>query len=280
MPAESLRSCARWATCSTSTRSVSAADASAKSSPRPEVIRSRSAPLTAEGGIAVLRGNLAPNGAVIKPSAATPALMRHRGRAVVFSSIEDFKARIDDPALEVDADSILVLQNCGQRGYPGIPEVGNMALPRKLLEQGVRDMVRISDVRMSGTAFGTVILHASPEAAVGGPIALVRSGDWITLESARADSNCWSVPTNSPRGAPTGGRRSRRRRRVISASTSITCCRPTKARISIFWSVAAATTCRAKVTEDRRRAGAQASSRRRTTDAGSCRGRRWSRSGG
>jgi dihydroxy-acid dehydratase len=148
----------------------------------PEVIRPRSAPLVAEGGIAVLRGNLAPDGALIKPAAASPHLLRHRGRAVVFDSIEDFYARIDDPDLEVDADSVLVLRGCGPKGYPGMPEVSNMPLPKKLLAEGVRDMVRICDGRMSGTAYGTVVLHVTPEAAAGGPLALVRTGDVISLE--------------------------------------------------------------------------------------------------
>lgn len=148
------------------------------------VILDRAAPLARQGGIAVLTGNLAPDGAVLKPSAATPALLQHRGRAVVFDSIEAFKARIDDPDLDVDENSILVLRNCGPRGYPGMAEVGNMALPKKLLQKGVRDMVRISDARMSGTAFGTVVLHAAPEAAVGGPLALVREGDMIELDVA------------------------------------------------------------------------------------------------
>ncbi len=146
-----------------------------------DVIRPRDRPLTASGGIAVLRGNLAPDGAVLKPSAATEKLMTHRGRAVVFSSIEDYHARIDDPALEIDEDSVMVLQNCGPRGYPGMAEVGNMALPAKLLARGVTDMVRLSDARMSGTAFGTVVLHIAPEAATGGPLALVHDGDWIEL---------------------------------------------------------------------------------------------------
>jgi dihydroxy-acid dehydratase len=147
-----------------------------------EVIRPRSAPLVAEGGIAVLRGNLAPSGSLIKPAAASPHLLRHRGRAVVFDSIEDFHARIDDPDLDVDADSVLVLRGCGPKGYPGMPEVSNMPLPRKLLEQGIRDMVRVCDGRMSGTAYGTVVLHVCPEAAAGGPLALVRSGDLISLD--------------------------------------------------------------------------------------------------
>lgn len=147
-----------------------------------EVIRPRAEPLQAEAGMAVLRGNLAPSGAVIKPSAASAELMRHRGRAVVFDSVEDFHARIDDPDLDVDATSVLVLRGCGPKGYPGMPEVSNMALPTKLLEAGVRDMVRVCDGRMSGTAFGTVVLHVAPEAAAGGPLALVRDGDWIELD--------------------------------------------------------------------------------------------------
>jgi dihydroxy-acid dehydratase len=148
----------------------------------PEVIRTRSAPLQGEAGIAVLRGSLAPTGAVIKPAAASPELLRHRGPAVVFDSIEDFNARIDDPDLDVDADSVLVLRGCGPKGYPGMPEVANMPLPSKLLERGVRDMVRICDGRMSGTAYGTVVLHVSPEAAAGGPLALIRSGDPVILD--------------------------------------------------------------------------------------------------
>jgi dihydroxyacid dehydratase/phosphogluconate dehydratase len=147
-----------------------------------EVIRPRAEPLKEAAGIAVLRGNLCPDGAVIKPAAATPALLRHRGRAVVFESIEDFRARLDDPDLEVDETSVLVLRGCGPKGYPGMPEVGNMALPAKLLARGVRDMVRISDGRMSGTAYGTVVLHVAPEAAAGGPLALVRSGDPVVLD--------------------------------------------------------------------------------------------------
>ena len=148
----------------------------------PEVIRPRSAPLVAEGGIAVLRGNLAPDGALVKPAAASPHLLRHRGRAIVFDSIEDFNSRIEDPDLDVDADSVLVLRGCGPKGYPGMPEVSNMPLPTKLLAQGVRDMVRVCDGRMSGTAYGTVVLHVAPEAAAGGPLALVRTGDVISLD--------------------------------------------------------------------------------------------------
>ncbi len=147
-----------------------------------EVIRPFEKALTAEGGIAVLRGNLAPRGAVLKPSAATPALMVHRGRAVVFDSIEHFKARVDDPALDIDETCVMVLKNCGPKGYPGIAEVGNMPLPEKILKKGITDMVRISDARMSGTAYGTVVLHAAPEAAAGGPLAIVQDGDMIELD--------------------------------------------------------------------------------------------------
>jgi L-arabonate dehydrase len=147
-----------------------------------EVIRPLERPLTESGGIAVLRGNLTPRGAVLKPSAASPALMVHRGRAVVFESIEHFKARVDDPALDIDETSVMVLKNCGPRGYPGIAEVGNMPLPAKILRKGITDMVRISDARMSGTAYGTVVLHAAPEAAAGGPLAIVRDGDMIELD--------------------------------------------------------------------------------------------------
>jgi L-arabonate dehydrase len=147
-----------------------------------EVIRPLARPFKDAAGIAVVRGNLAPNGAVIKPSAASEHLLRHRGRAVVFENIEDFHARIDDEALDVDETCILVLKNCGPRGYPGMAEVGNMPLPPKVLRKGITDMVRISDARMSGTAYGTVVLHTSPEAAAGGPLALVKDGDMIELD--------------------------------------------------------------------------------------------------
>jgi dihydroxy-acid dehydratase len=147
-----------------------------------EVIGSLEEPIGPSSGCWVLRGNLCPDGAILKPSAATPALLTHRGRAVVFEDIEDYKRRIDDPDLEVDANSILVLKGCGPKGYPGMPEVGNMGLPPKLLQAGVRDMVRISDARMSGTAYGTVVLHVSPESEAGGPFALVRDGDEIILD--------------------------------------------------------------------------------------------------
>jgi dihydroxy-acid dehydratase len=148
----------------------------------PTMIRSIDDPFVPEAGIAVLRGNLCPQGAVVKPSAASPELLVHTGPALVFDSIEDFKERVDDPALEVNTDTVLVLRGCGPRGYPGMPEVGNMPLPEKLLQAGVRDMVRISDARMSGTAFGTTVLHVAPESSAGGPLALVRTGDLITLD--------------------------------------------------------------------------------------------------
>jgi len=147
-----------------------------------EVIQPLAAPFKEKAGIAVLRGNLAPRGAVIKPSAATPELMVHRGRAVVFEDIEDFRRRIDDEDLDVDETCVLVLKNCGPKGYPGMAEVGNMPLPPKVLRKGITDMVRISDARMSGTAYGTVVLHTAPEAAAGGPLAVVRNGDMIELD--------------------------------------------------------------------------------------------------
>ncbi|WP_244830247.1 IlvD/Edd family dehydratase [Caballeronia sp. TF1N1] len=147
-----------------------------------EVIRPLDRPLVEDGALCILRGNLAPNGAVLKPSAATPALLKHRGRAVVFENFDDYKARIGDPELNVTADSILVMKNCGPKGYPGMAEVGNMGLPPKLLAQGVTDMVRISDARMSGTAYGTVVLHVAPEARAGGPLAVVEEGDWIEMD--------------------------------------------------------------------------------------------------
>ncbi|MFI7166368.1 IlvD/Edd family dehydratase [Rhodococcus erythropolis] len=150
-----------------------------------DVIRSTEDPLREQAGIAVLTGNLAPNGAVIKPSAASPELLCHVGRAVVFRGMDDFTARIDSPDLDIEADDVIVLTGAGPKGFPGMPEVGNLPLPRKLLEQGVRDMVRISDARMSGTAFGAVVLHVAPEAAAGGPLAAVRDGDMIELDVQR-----------------------------------------------------------------------------------------------
>lgn len=150
----------------------------------PEVILPVDKALTQSGGIAVLKGNLAPNGAVLKPSASSAHLLQHRGRAVVFEDIDDYKARIEDEALDVDEHCILVLKNCGPKGYPGMAEVGNMGLPPKVLRKGITDMIRISDARMSGTAYGTVVLHTAPEAAAGGPLAIVQDGDMIELDVA------------------------------------------------------------------------------------------------
>ena len=147
-----------------------------------DVILPADKPLTSHGGIAVLRGNLAPNGAVLKPSAASAHLLKHRGRAVVFEDIDDYKAKINDENLDIDENCVMVLKNCGPKGYPGMAEVGNMGLPPKVLRKGITDMVRISDARMSGTAYGTVVLHTSPEAAAGGPLAVVRNGDMIELD--------------------------------------------------------------------------------------------------
>ena len=149
-----------------------------------DVITPFETPFKSEAGIAILTGNLAPNGAVIKPSAASPELMNHTGRAVVFESVEEMHDAVDDDTLDIDASCIMVLKNCGPKGYPGMAEVGNMPLPAKLLREGVRDMIRISDARMSGTAYGTVVLHVAPEATVGGPLALVKNGDMITLDVA------------------------------------------------------------------------------------------------
>jgi dihydroxy-acid dehydratase len=149
-----------------------------------DVVRPFGNPIFREGGIAVLRGNLAPNGAIIKQAAATPHLLQHTGRAVVFANLEDLAERVDRDDLDVTAHDVLVLQNAGPRGAPGMPESGYTPIPRKLARQGVKDMVRISDARMSGTAFGTIVLHVSPEAAIGGPLALVRSGDRIRLDTA------------------------------------------------------------------------------------------------
>ena len=147
-----------------------------------DVIYDFDSPIIKEAGIVVLKGNLAESGSVIKPSAATPALMQHRGRAVVFENIEDYHARIDDPDLDIDETCVMVLKNVGPVGYPGMPEVGNMTLPKKILDKGITDLVRISDGRMSGTAYGTVVLHVSPESAIGGNLALVQNGDMIELD--------------------------------------------------------------------------------------------------
>ena len=147
-----------------------------------DVIKDFESPLVKEGGIKILKGNIAPDGAILKPSAASPELMQHKGKAVVFESVEEFHDRIDDPNLDIDENSILVLKNCGPKGYPGMAEVGNMRLPQKILKKGIRDMIRISDARMSGTSYGTCVLHVSPESFIGGPLALVETGDIIELD--------------------------------------------------------------------------------------------------
>jgi dihydroxy-acid dehydratase len=152
--------------------------------PGQDVIRPRSAPIKDCGSMAVLGGNLAPSGAIIKQSAASPSLMAHTGRAVVFESVEDLTLRIDDPALDVQADDVLVLRNAGPVGAPGMPEWGNLPIPKKLLKRGVRDLLRLSDARMSGTNYGSCVLHIAPESAVGGPLALVRTGDMIVVDVA------------------------------------------------------------------------------------------------
>src|SRR6202158_4913482 len=159
--------------------------AGAEEVPGQDAIRARKSPIKPEGAMAVLHGNLAPRGAVIKHSAASPKLLQHTGRAVVFDSVEDMTLRVDDPDLDVNADDVLVLRNAGPKGAPGMPEAGYLAIPRKLLRTGVKDMVRISDARMSGTAFGTIVLHITPESAVGGPLALVKNGDMIRLDVAK-----------------------------------------------------------------------------------------------
>jgi L-arabonate dehydrase len=158
----------------------------------PSIISSFDEPFKPDSGIAVVRGNLAPQGAVLKPSAASPELFKHRGKAVVFENIEDYHARIDSPELDIDESSVMVLKNVGPKGYPGMAEVGNMGIPKKLLEKGVKDMVRISDGRMSGTGFGTVILHISPESAAGGPLNWVQNGDYIALDVENRSIN-WEV---------------------------------------------------------------------------------------
>ena len=192
----------------------------------------------------MLRGNLAPDGAIIKPAAASPHLLQHRGRAVVFDSIEDFHARIDDPDLDVDADSVLVLRGCGPKGYPGMPEVANMPLPTKLLEQGVRDMVRICDGRMSGTAYGTVVLHVAPEAAAGGPLGAGRrpaTGSSSTSRPAGSTSTC--PPTSWRARTPDAGHGRRLRQpapRLGAALRRPRACRPTPAPTSTSSSARAA----------------------------------------
>ena len=172
-----------------------------------DVILPRERPMSPEGGVAVLRGNLAPDGAVIKHTACEPRLLRHTGPAVVFKNYDDLAARIDDPALPVTADSVLVLQKAGPLGAPGMPEWGMLPIPKKLLEQGVRDMVRISDARMSGTSYGACVLHVAPESFVGGPLAFVRDGDLIELDVPGAQARPARVGRGDRRGAAPAGSR-------------------------------------------------------------------------
>ena len=196
-----------------------------------DVIRSFDEPLKPAAGLRVLKGNLAPRGAIVKPSAATDALLEHEGEAYVFENIEELKATINSDDLPVTKDSILVLKGCGPKGYPGMAEVGNMPIPSKLVKQGVRDMVRISDARMSGTAFGTVILHVSPEANQGGTLALVKTAS----RPAPARSSCWSLTPNWPSAAPSGSPTRRATPAAMPRCTSTMCFRPIRAPILIFW---------------------------------------------
>ena len=172
---------------------------------------------------------------MLKPSAASPHLMVHRGRAVVFEDIDDYKAKINDDNLDIDETCIMVMKNCGPKGYPGMAEVGNMGLPPKVLKKGITDMVRISDARMSGTAYGTVVLHTSPEAAVGGPLAVVKNGDMIELDVPNRRSISTFPTRNWPSAAPHGSRRSSRSPAATAASTSRPSCRPTPAPTSTSW---------------------------------------------
>ena len=199
------------------------------------VIRPRSDPLNESGSMAVLRGNLAPRGAMIKQSAASPKLMQHTGRAVVFDSLEDLAARIDDDALDVTADDVLVLRNAGPKGAPGMPEAGYLPIPKKLARAGVKDMVRISDARMSGTAFGTIVLHITPESAVGGPLALVRNGDRIQLDVAkrRIELLVDDAELSKRRAQQDCSHSSRNSRVVMLRSSCAACCKPTRAATSI-----------------------------------------------
>ena len=210
--------------------------AGAEDVPGQDVIRPRNNPIKPEGAMAVLRGNLAPRGAVIKHSAATPKLLQHTGRAVVFESVEDMTLRIDDPDLDVTADDVLVLRNAGPKGAPGMPEAGYLPIPKKLARGGVKDMVRISDARMSGTAFGTIVLHITPESAVGGPLALVRNGDLIRLDVADAQHR--SAGRRGRTGKAPRGAAPRRHARLGRSAATRTCstrpsCRPTRAATSI-----------------------------------------------
>ena len=211
---------------------------------QPDVISPFTKPFKENTGIAVLRGNLCPDGAIIKPSAATPKLMQHAAAPWCSRTSRTSTAASTIPKLDIDESCVMVLKNCGPKGYPGMAEVGNMPLPPKLLKKGVTDMVRISDARMSGTAYGTVVLHISPEAAAGGALALVQNGDLIELDVAQAQLELLVSENPRPKKAPWV-----KPRRPSSAATgssiSTTCSRPTEARTSISWSARAAPSCRA-----------------------------------
>ena len=213
------------------------------------VIRGMDNPLKPAAGIAILTGNLSPDGAVIKPSAASPKLMKHRGRAVVFETIEDVHARMDSPDLDVDENSVLVLKYAGPRGYPGMAEVGNLPLPSKILKKGITDMVRISDARMSGTAYGTVVLHTAPEAAVGGPLALVQNGDPIELDVEARRLHLDVRRRSWPGASRTGSRPKRCTIGAMAGYTWSMCCRPTGGWTSTSWSAAAVRPLRGKAIE-------------------------------
>jgi dihydroxyacid dehydratase/phosphogluconate dehydratase len=197
------------------------------------VVRSLAEPYLKQGGLAALFGTLAPNGAIIKRSAADPKLFEREGRAVVFESLDDLAARIDSPDLDVTAEDFLVLQNAGPKSGYAMPEAGYLPIPMKLSRAGVKDMVRISDARMSGTAFGTVVLHVSPESAIGGPLALVRSGDRIRLSVSRANSTCWWTRRNWPGAAARTARLRLQPNAAMPSCISTACCRPNRAAISI-----------------------------------------------
>ncbi len=233
-----------------------------------DVIRRRDAPLQDNAGIAVLHGTLAPDGAVIKPAAASKELLVHRGRAVVFDSIEELHARLDDPDLDIDETCVLVLRGCGPKGYPGMPEAANTPLPPKLLARGVRDLIRISDARMSGTAYGTVVLHVAPESAAGGPLSLVRDGDMIVLDVPARRLDLDVPPEELAQRQPSEAAEAAYTSRCAggSASTSTTSCRRTRVPTWTSWSAPAATRSPATPT-DRLIGAARRPSPRRSVEA-------------
>jgi dihydroxyacid dehydratase/phosphogluconate dehydratase len=231
-----------------------------------EVIRPFDNPLVEQGSIAVLRGNLAPGGAVLKPSAASPHLLRHRGPAVVFKTIEHYRERIADPNLQVEENSVLVLQNCGPKGYPGMAEVGNMGLPPKLLAKGITDMVRISDARMSGTAYGTVILHVCPEAATGGPLGLIEDGDKIELDVEARRLTVDFSDEELARRARVGSLCCRNSMADINRCMFSMYCRLLRERIWTFWLVAVEQRFRGNPTDERSHGCIQTGNRTESAD--------------